>query len=259
MYEVIDHLPGTVNTIREAASKTGQVPDLGRPPIIKGDTFEDILADAEVPMTPQRQVQFADMATSTPIPRPMKHLEERTLYLGASQVPSINQGLLKHLEPQKDLFNKSFSHSLQAVATEFWKLTEPKVAKFKGGYSSDTNLAFQSWLKDIQFYGIEHVLSQQEAIQLEKDYTSKYALLEVEYYLGLTPKSKQSFQGLIDHLSLTFQSCKAVSSLIGDFYNWSQKAHKPKDMFAEELQVLVQKIVAHKPEFLGEANQALKH
>ena len=30
-------------------------------------------------------------------------------------------------------------------------------------------------------------------------------------------------------------------------------------MFADELQVLVRKIVAHKPEFITEANQALNH
>ena len=30
-------------------------------------------------------------------------------------------------------------------------------------------------------------------------------------------------------------------------------------MFADELQVLVRKIVAPKPEFISEANQALKH
>ena len=50
-----------------------------------------------------------------------------------------------------------------------------------------------------------------------------------------------------------------VSSLIADFYNGSQKARETKDMFADELQVLVGKIVAHKPEFINEANQALKH
>ena len=99
----------------------------------------------------------------------------------------------------------------------------------------------------------------QEAIQLVKDYTSKFAQLEVEYYLGLNPKSEQSLQGLIDHLSLTFQSCETISSLIGGFHNWSQKAKEIKDVFTDELQILVRKIVACKPEFLGEANQALKH
>ena len=77
--------------------------------------------------------------------------------------------------------------------------------------------------------------------------------------MGLTPKEEQSFQGLIDHLSLAFQSCETVSSLIADFYNWSQKIRETEDAFTDELQVLVKKIVARKPEFTGEANQALKH
>ena len=109
------------------------------------------------------------------------------------------------------------------------------MAKLKGGYSSDASIVFQSWLKDIQVCVLEYHLSQQEAIQLVKDYTSEHAQLEVEYYLGLTPDSKQSFQGLIEHLSLAFQSCKTVSSLIVDFDNWSQKAHEIEDMFADEL------------------------
>ena len=82
---------------------------------------------------------------------------------------------------------------------------------------------------------------------------------EVEYYLGLMPEEEQSFQGLIDHLSLAFQSCKTVSSLIADFYNQSQKIPETEDAFVDELEVLVKKIVAQKPEFISEANQALKH
>ena len=77
--------------------------------------------------------------------------------------------------------------------------------------------------------------------------------------MGLTPEDEQPFQGLIDHLSLAFQSCKMVSSLIADFYNWSQKIRETEDAFADELEVLVRKILARKPEFLSEANQALRH
>ena len=133
------------------------------------------------------------------------------------------------------------------------------MAKFKGGYSSDASLVFQSWLKDIWVYTIERRLSQWEAIQLVKDYTSEQARSEVEYYLGLTPEQEQSFQGLIDHLSLAFQSCKTVSSLIADFYNQCQRTRETEDTFADELQILVRKIIARKPEFINEANQALKH
>ena len=81
---------------------------------------------------------------------------------------------------------------------KFKKLREPKVAKFKGGYSSDASLVFQSWLKDIQVYTIEHHLSQLEA-------------------------------------------------------------RKTEDAFTDELQILVRKIIARKPEFINEANEALKH
>ena len=122
--EVEDILPGIVNTVRGTAERTGQVPDLGRLPTVERDTFEDILADVEdeVPTTPQRQVQFADVATSTPVPRPTEHLEQRNQSSRASQVPPIKQGLLEHLKPWKDLFEEGFSCGLQAAATEFRKL-----------------------------------------------------------------------------------------------------------------------------------------
>ena len=200
--------------------------------------LEDILTEQEeeeVPVTPHRWVRFS---TSTPIVRPVEWPRERTQSSRVSQVPSDEQGLFKNPEPKKDLYEEGFSHSLQAAATEFKKLHEPKVAKFKGGYSSDASLVYQSWLKDIWVYTLEHCLSQQEAIQLVKDYTSEQARSEVEYYLGLTPEEEQSFQGLIYHLNLAFQSCKMVSSLIADFYNWSQKIWETEDAFTDELQVL---------------------
>ena len=60
-------------------------------------------------------------------------------------------------------------------------------------------------------------------------------------------------------MSLTFQSCETVSSLIADFYNQFQKTRKTEDTFADELQILVRKIIVQKPEFISNANQALKH
>ena len=47
---------------------------------MRRDAFNDILVDSEdeVPHTPQRWVWFADVATSTPIPRPVEPREERT-------------------------------------------------------------------------------------------------------------------------------------------------------------------------------------
>ena len=257
--EIHDVLPGTVNTVRGAADRVGQVPDLGNPPTFREDTLNDILEEQqeeeEVPVTPQRQVRFE---TSTTIVRPVEWPRERIQPSKVSQVPSLEKSLPRYPEA-RDLFEEGFSQSLQAAATEFKKLCEPKVAKFKGGYSSHASLFFQSWLKDIQVYTIECRLSQWEAIQLVKDYTSEQVRSEVEYYLGLTPEQEQSYQGLIDHLSLTFQSCKTISSLIADFYNRCQRTRETEDAFTDELQILVRKIIAQKPEFIHEANQALKH
>ena len=119
-----DVLPGTVNTIRGAAGRTSQVPDLGKLPMLRRDTFEDISADEEeeVSVTPQRWVRFANVATSTPVPRPVEQPRERTQSSRVSQVPSTDEGLFKNPEPQRDLFEKGFSHSLQATAMEFKKL-----------------------------------------------------------------------------------------------------------------------------------------
>ena len=208
--EIHDVLPGTVNTMRGATDRVGQVSDLGNPPTFTEDTLNDILEEQQeeedVPVTPQRRVRFE---TSTPIVRPVEQPRERIQPSKVSQVPSLEKSLPRYLEA-RDLFEEGFSQSLQAAATEFKKLCEPKVAKFKGGYSSNASLVFQSWLKDIWVYTIECGMSQWEAIQLVKDYTSEQARSEVEYYLGFTPKQEQSFQGLIDHLSLAFSEVESI-------------------------------------------------
>ena len=103
------------------------------------------------------------------------------------------------------------------------------------------------------------MLSQSEVMQLIKDFTSDHARLESEYYLGMYPEEKQSFQGLIDHLTTAFQSGDTENCLIGDFYKHIQKPKESEDAFADELQILVGKIIARKPGFHLQANEALKH
>ena len=164
--------------------------------------MEDILADVEVLVTPQRQVYLLTwQATSMSIMlgRPTDYHEEWTPETGASWVPSFRQGQVMHLRLQKISFRKALATVFRWKPQNLKKNMAAKGGKLKGGYSSDTSLVFQSWLKDIWVYVLGHHLSQQEVIQLVKDYTSELALLKVEYYLGLTPNSKQSFQG---HISI---------------------------------------------------------
>ena len=57
--EVEDVLPGTVNTVRGAAERAGQVSDLGNLLMLRRDTFNDILAEEEeVPVTPKGRSNF---------------------------------------------------------------------------------------------------------------------------------------------------------------------------------------------------------
>ena len=138
---------------------------------------------------------------------------------------------------------------------EFCKMCEPKINKLKGGYS---NLIFQSWLKDIRVHVEDQNLTQRETMQLIKDFTADCACDEVEFYMEMVVEEQQAFKGLVQHLKNAFQSGKTISKLISDFYGQAQKKNKSEDAFTDNLQMLVWKIIARKPEFRKDANEQLK-
>ena len=125
-------------------------------------------------------------------------------------------------------------------------------------YSATANLIFQSWLKDITVHVEDWNMTQREAMQLIKDFTAEHAHDKVEFYMGMVAEEQQTFKGLVQHLKNAFQSGETISELISDFYGWAQKKNESKDTFADELQILVQKIIARKPEFQQDANEQLK-
>ena len=63
----------------------------------------------------------------------------------------------------------------------------------------------------------------------------------------------------MNHLKNAFQSGQTVSELISDFYGRHQKKNELEDAFADDLQILVRKIIGQKPSFRAEANEQLKH
>ena len=150
-------------------------------------------------------------------------------------------------------------YEMKVVAQEFCKLCEPKINKLKGGYSATANLIFQSWLKDINIHVKDWNLTEREAIQLVKDFTAERAHNEVDFYMGMTVDDQQTFKGLVQHLKNAFQLGETVSELISDFYGHHQKRNESEDVFADDLQILVRKIIAQKPSFRAEANEQLKH
>ena len=149
-------------------------------------------------------------------------------------------------------------YDMQMAVHKFCKLHEPKINKLKGGYSATVNLIFQSWLKDIRVHVEDRNLTQREAMQLIKDFTAEHAHDEVEFYMGMVADEQQTFEGLIQHLKNAFQSGETTSELISDFYARAQKKNESEEAFADELQILVCKIIARKPEFREDANEQLK-
>ena len=98
----------------------------------------------------------------------------------------------------------------------------------KGGYTSSAGLVFQSWLKDIHEHVQDQRLTQREAIQFMKDFTTEGGQDEVKFNMGIVTEEDQSFEELIDHLCNSFQSGKMLSELISNFYGRSQKAREIK-------------------------------
>ena len=134
-------------------------------------------------------------------------------------------------------------YDMKVVAQEFCKLHEPKINKLKGGYSATATLIFQSWLKDINIHIEDWNLTEREAIQLVKDFTAERAHNEVEFYMGMIMDKQQTFDELVNHLKNAFQSGETVSELISNFYSQHQKKNELEDAFADDLQILVRKII----------------
>ena len=146
-------------------------------------------------------------------------------------------------------------YEMKVAVQEFCKLCKPKINKLKGGYSATANLIFQSWPKDISVHVKDWNLTKREAIQLVKDFTAERICDEVEFYIGMITDGQQIFSGLVNHLKNAFQSGETVSELISDFYSCHQKKNESEDVFVDSLQILVRKIISHKPSFRAEANK----
>ena len=240
--EAFDILPGTVNAKRGAAAAhaLGILQDI----LVVGRTqFEDELAKEAIWNAHQHlhHVHFASDPQGRFTSTPLRHLEEDRAKARIS--PEV-------CPP---------GYGMKVAVQEFCKLHEPKINKLKGGYSATANLIFQSWLKDINAHVEDRNLTEREAIQLVKDFTAERAHDEVEFYMGMITDEQQSFDGLVNHLKNAFQSGETVSELISDFYGRHQKKRESEDAFADDLQILVRKIIAHKPSFRAEANEKLKN
>ena len=86
------------------------------------------------------------------------------------------------------------------------------------------------------------------AIQLIKEQTLENAHHEVKFQLDLCG-GKILYQDLLRHLSITFQGGDDEANLIAEFYSHTQKVRESEEAFADELQILMQKVIIKKPDF----------
>ena len=132
-----------------------------------------------------------------------------------------------------------------------------KLTKFKGGYSADAELTFQSWRADIITHIQNRELDNKAAIQLIKDMTLDNACHEVEYQLDLCG-GIITYKDLLKHLSVAFQGGDEEANLIAKFYSRGQKSKETEEAFADELQILARKVVNRKPNFHQDLDTTLK-
>ena len=62
--------------------------------------------------------------------------------------------------------------------------------------------------------------------------------------MGMIVDDQQTFDGLVNHLKNAFQLGETMSKLISDFYSGHQKKNELEDVFADDLHILVRKIIA---------------
>ena len=146
-------------------------------------------------------------------------------------------------------------NTMTAVASEFKKMREPKLAKLKGGTTANASLFFTSWVKDARAVIVERSMNNYESLQLVKDYTEGKARAQVEFYLAST--TNPTFEGLIQDLTKSFQSGEDEATIKRDFYSCMQLNKESVDDFADVLQLLARKILNVDPSFQVLLNKSL--
>ena len=143
------------------------------------------------------------------------------------------------------------------LASEFKKMREPKIQKLKGGNTSSAQLFITSWIKEVCVVIRDRTLTDEEGVQLIREFTESKARQQVDFYLDMTPHP--TTEGVLDHLISTFSLGEDESSIKSEFYSCKQLARKSEDDYVEILQILARKIMITNPAFQAECNGVLIH
>ena len=250
-------IPGTVNTQRGGTVN------------IHNDTILWSKNDDAPPIPPRKQdekhVHFTS-APRHPVQSNLFDLDDENPIIGHSGNLFIsNPGNLFVQQPVRSQIPAQttvdtdattiIGNTMSAVASEFQKMREPKLAKLKGRITSGASLFFNSWVKDIRAVILEWSMSNAESLQLVKDYTEGKAHQQVEFYIVSTPDP--TFEGLINNLRTSFQSGEGEATIKGEFYSRKQYSKESVDDFMDVLQLLARKVLNVDPSFQMFMNKLL--
>ena len=143
------------------------------------------------------------------------------------------------------------------ASKEFCRMQEPKITKLRGGYSADAKLMFRSWKSAILANINDRELDNKLAIQLIKEQTLDNARREVEFQLDLCG-GDITYQDLLQHLGVTFQGGDDEANVLAEFYSRQQYSKESEEAFADELQLLVRKVISKKPDFRVNLDNTMK-
>ena len=176
-------MPGMVSTLRGGAVN------------IHDDTILWSKNDDAPPIPPRKQDEKHVHSTSTPchpVQSNLFDLDDKSPIIGHSGNPFISnpgspfvqQPVRSQIPAQTTVDTDAttiIGNTMSAIASEFKKMREPKLAKLKGRITSGASLFFNSWVKDVGAVISERSMSNAESLQLVKDYTEGKACQQVEF------------------------------------------------------------------------------
>ena len=145
---------------------------------------------------------------------------------------------------------------MQTLASEFKRTREPKIQKFRGGTSSGALLMFKSWMQDIECAIKDHNLTNNESLQLIKEFSEGCARDNINFYLKVT--DKPTVEGLFENLKQVFSSGEDGQQMLAEFYSHVQNPKESVKEFGESLLQIARKIMTAKPEFKVDIDNTLK-
>ena len=172
------------------------------------------------------------------------------------EISDINLTTPPCTHKEETIVESVLHNTMRTLASEFKRMCEPKIQKFRGGTSSGALLVFKSWMQDIKCAIKDLNLNNNEALQLIKEFSEGCARDNINFNLEVT--DKPSVDGLFENLRQVFLSGEDGQQMLAEFYSRVQNPKESVKEFGESILQIARKIMMAKPEFKVDINNTLK-